>query len=103
MQDTGSGLFVTGEGQWQVNLPDAVQGTTSSVWEALVTGLLAGRCHKIPLEDSLEIGATAAAYAADEVGVEFGSPQDVKGYRVEVEVHAIEEGKQSKGPALDYG
>jgi 1-phosphofructokinase len=91
MQESGGALLVTGEGRWQVDLPGAMEGTTSGVWEALLAGFLAGRYHKIPLEESLEMGAAAAAHTAGEVGIEFGSTEDVKGYREDVEVHTIDE------------
>jgi hypothetical protein len=39
----------------------------------------------------MEIAAAAAAYAGDEVGVEFGSKEDVNEYRDNVEVHSHDE------------
>jgi 1-phosphofructokinase family hexose kinase len=96
MQETGSALLVTGVGQWRMDLPDAMQGTTSGVWEALLAGFLSGRCHESPLEESLELAAAAAAYTADGVGAEFGSPQDVEEHRVDIDVRTIYEKQQSE-------
>jgi 1-phosphofructokinase len=101
MQETGSALLVTGEGQWRADLPEAMQGTTSGIWEALLAGFLAGRCHESPLEESLEMAAAAAAYAADEVGAEFGSPQDVKEHRADIDVRTIDENQGSNGLVPD--
>jgi 1-phosphofructokinase len=101
MQKAGSALLVTDEGQFQVDLPDTKEGTTSGVWEALLAGFLAGRCHKIPMQKSLEMAVAAAAYAADEVGVEFGSPADVEEYRVDVEVRALDQSQEVEGREPD--
>ena len=98
MQEIGSALLVTGEGQWKVNLPNMMEGTTSGVWEALLAGLLAGRCHTSSLEESLGMAAAAATYAADEMGVEFGSPSDVKEYLADVEVRTLDESEGNRGP-----
>jgi 1-phosphofructokinase family hexose kinase len=97
-QQAGSVLLVTGEGEWKVDLPDVQEGTTSGVWEALLAGILAGRCHRIPLEESLEMAVAAATYASDEVGVAFGSPSDVEEYRAEVKVHALDGSRELEDP-----
>jgi fructose-1-phosphate kinase PfkB-like protein len=68
-----------------------MEGTTSGIWEALLAGFLSGRCLKGTFEESMEIAAAAAAYAGDEVGVEFGSKEDVNEYRDNVEVHSHDE------------
>lgn len=99
MQETGSALLVSEEGQWRVDLPetpDAMEGTTSGIWEALLAGFLAGHCQEIPLDKALEMAGAAAAYAADEVGVKFGSPQDVQKYRENVEVHLAGSPKEAQ-------
>jgi fructose-1-phosphate kinase PfkB-like protein len=93
---TSSALLVTGASEWRVNLPDSMKGTASGVWEALVAGFLSGRCHRSPLERSLETGAAAAAFAANEVGVEFGSPAQVEEFRADVEVRALVEDQAVK-------
>lgn len=89
MRESGSALLVTGEGQWIVDLPQPAEGSTTGVWEALLAGFLAGRCHRHPLEGSLEMAAAAAAYTADEPGVEFGSLADLDEYRAGVEVRTL--------------
>jgi fructose-1-phosphate kinase PfkB-like protein len=91
MKGMNSALLVSGEGQLQVELPDMMEGTTSGIWEALLAGFLSGRCLKGTFEESMEIAAAAAAYAGDEVGVEFGSKEDVNEYRDNVEVHSHDE------------
>jgi 1-phosphofructokinase family hexose kinase len=103
MREKGSALLVTGEGRWKVDLPDAAHGSTTGVWEALLAGFLAGQCHQRPLEESLEMAAAAAAYTADEAGVEFGSPSDVKEYRADVEVLRFKEDQEPKGPMPGQG
>jgi fructose-1-phosphate kinase PfkB-like protein len=92
-QQADGALLVTGEGQWQVDLPDTIQGTTSGVWEALLAGFLAGGCRQIPLEQSLELAAAAAAYAAQEVGAGFGSPAEVGEYQAQAAVRALSGGQ----------
>lgn len=96
LQDSAGALLVTEEGQWQVSFPQAPEGTTSGVWEALVAGFLAGRCQQSPLERSLEMAGTAAAYAAGEAGVGFGSPSDVKEYHADVDVRSLDDNHRSK-------
>jgi 1-phosphofructokinase family hexose kinase len=103
MHQQGTALLLTGEGHWRVDLPDIKKGTTSGLWEALLAGFLAGRCRENPLEESLEMAAAAAAYTAAEVGAEFGSPEDVKGHRVDVDVRPIDEKQGSKDPLPDQG
>jgi hypothetical protein len=69
-----------------------------------VAGFLTGRCHRSLLERSLETGSAAAAFAANEVGAEFGSPAQVEEFRADVEVRALVEDQavrvQSTGRAI---
>ena len=99
LQDSAGAILVTEEGQWEVTFPQAAVGTTSGIWEALVAGFLAGRCRQVPLERSLEMAGTAAAYAAGEVGVGFGSPSDVEAYHADVEVRSLDENQGLEDPA----
>jgi 1-phosphofructokinase len=93
MQQAGSALLVTGEGNWRVDLPETVGGTTSGVWEALLAGFLTGHCHEHLLEESMEMAAATAAYTAAEVGAEFGSPEGVKEHLEDIDVRTIDKGR----------
>jgi fructose-1-phosphate kinase PfkB-like protein len=93
MQQAGSALLVTGEGEWRVDLPEAMGGTTSGVWDALLAGFLAGRCHEHPLDESLGMAAATAAYTAAKVGAEFGTPQGVRERVEDIDVRTIDEGR----------
>jgi 1-phosphofructokinase len=91
MKESAGAILVTDEGLWQVDMPESFGGTTSGVWDALLAGFLAGRCLKAPIDESLELAGAAAAFAADEVGVEFGSTEDLEPYHVEVRVHELDD------------
>jgi 1-phosphofructokinase len=94
----GSGaVLVARDAAWKVGLPDAEEGTTSGVWEALLAGLLAGRCQQERLATALETGAAAAAYVADEVGEEFGSPAEIERFRPDVELTVLDQDKDREG------
>lgn len=83
-------LLVAEEGSWEVDLPDAVsEGTSAGVWSALRAGFLAGWSQKRPLPQSLELGVAAAAYAAEQIGSEFGSWEEIRPYRKGIEVTAV--------------
>jgi fructose-1-phosphate kinase PfkB-like protein len=90
LKDSSSALLASDDGQWQLNLPDVMEGTSSGVWEAFLAGFLAGDCKDIPLDESLEVAASAAAFVADEIGVEFGFPEDMMGTRDDGEVPPTE-------------
>jgi 1-phosphofructokinase len=86
-------LLAGDEGRWLVELPGEAQGTSTGIWEATLAGYLAGRLARQPIPASLELGAAAAGYAADEVGAAFGSPAEVEEYRPGVEVRPVEDGE----------
>lgn len=91
MGQAGRALLISGEGQWQVELPGPPEGTSTGIWEATLAGYLAGQLRQQPVPEALELGAAAAGYAADEVGAGFGSPDEVETYRPEVEVKPLDE------------
>lgn len=90
MKGEGRALLISGSGVWEVALPIG-EGTTSGVWEALVAGYLAGRIQEHPLDSALSLGAAAATYAADQVGVEFGTPEDIDQLTPHVDVTQVAE------------
>lgn len=82
MRTTNHVLLVTDEGEWEADLPPPrEEGTSTGIWSALRAGFLAGWARKRPLSESLELGVAAAAYAAEQIGTEFGSWDDIKPYR----------------------
>jgi 1-phosphofructokinase len=84
-------LLVAEEGSWEADLPEAVtEGTSAGVWSALRAGFLAGWSQKRPLPESLELGVAAAAYAAEQIGTEFGGWDEIRPYRDGIEVTAVE-------------
>lgn len=82
-------VLVSGEDQWQVEFPEGSEGTTTGIWEATLAGYLSGQLQRRPIPESLELGAAAAGYAADEVGARFGSADEVETYRADVEVKPV--------------
>jgi sugar/nucleoside kinase (ribokinase family) len=54
-----------------------MEGTSTGIWSALRAGFLAGWSQKRPLPQSLELGVAAAAYAAEQIGTEFGSWEEI--------------------------
>ena len=75
-------LLVAEEGSWEADLPESVaEGSSPGIWSALRAGFLAGWSQKRPLPESLELGIAAAAYAAEQVGTEFGTIDELKPYR----------------------
>jgi 1-phosphofructokinase family hexose kinase len=91
MREAGSAVLVTEGGEWKIDLPDVMQGTSTGIWEAMLAGFLAGRAKHKPLEESLEWGAAAAAYTGAEIGTEFGSLTEAKEYRADVDVTSVDE------------
>ena len=75
-------LLVAEEGSWEADLPESIaEGSSPGIWSALRAGFLAGWSQKRPLPESLELGIAAAAYAAEQVGTEFGTIDELKPYR----------------------
>lgn len=93
MQETATAFLASAEGEWMITLPEFESGTSSGVWPALLAGFLAGRVQQRPLPQSLELGAATAAYAASQVGNEFGSLTDVKEHLRDVDANPIDPDK----------
>ena len=91
-----SALLVTREDVMLVEVSPEEAGTSSGVWSALVAGYLAGRVHRHPVENALEMGAGAARFTATQVGQEFGTPAEVEDFVDEVRVNVLsgEQGDQ---------
>jgi 1-phosphofructokinase len=89
LKENRGAVLVTAAGAWQVAMPEDSRGTTTGVWAATLAGFLAGRASQQPIEAALELGAEAAAYTADKIGVEFGSVQEVEEHKPEVAAQAL--------------
>ena len=87
----GKGILIGRERVWKIVLPEAGDGTSTGMWEGLVAGYLAGRLKEEPMQDALELGALAAAYAATHYGHDFGEPQDLTQLDMDVDVEQIQE------------
>lgn len=82
-------VLVDEEKSWFVGLPEDVRGTSSGIWDALLAGYLIGRVNKHQLDESLELGAAAAAYTIDQIGNEFGTLKDIRPYTDSIQVTSI--------------
>lgn len=90
MNDADSALLVSEEGNWYVDLTDDVLGSRTGQAEALIAGYLAGRLDDLSVEESLELGAMAAAYVVAHLGTEFGTLKQVKRYARQVGVISLD-------------
>lgn len=88
-------VLVDEEKSWFVGLPEETRGTSSGTWDALLAGYLIGRVNKRQIDDSLELGAAAAAYTIDHIGNAFGTIGDIKPYTDEIQVSLVEQDEQS--------
>lgn len=92
-------VLIEEEAQWLVELhEDDHIGTTSGVWDAFIAGYLTGRITRKALDESLELGAAAAAYTLNQVGNEFGTAKDIKTHTEEIDVVQID--PDDEPPAL---
>jgi 1-phosphofructokinase len=90
MPQIDSAVLVAEEGTWLIDLPDVVEGTRTGQTEALLAGYLAGRIRQRTLEEALQMGAAAAAYATSQIGHEFGTLKDMESYADEVNVTSVD-------------
>jgi 1-phosphofructokinase len=84
-------LLVAETGVWMTDFPDIAVGTQQGRAEALIAGYLAGRLKHRPLDESLELGAAAAAYTGSQVGSEFGSFKEVEKLTDQITVTSVDE------------
>jgi 1-phosphofructokinase len=84
MNDADSAVLATEKGNWVVDLWDEVIGTRTGQAEALIAGYLVGRLNNWAMDEALELGAAAAAYAVSHVGNRFGTLRDVQQYMHQV-------------------
>lgn len=90
MPQIDSAVLVAEEGTWLIDLQEVVEGTRTGQTEALLAGYLAGRIRQRTLEEALQLGAAAAAYATAQIGHEFGTLRDVQEYAEEVNVTSVD-------------
>lgn len=86
LEGDGAVVLVSNEDAWLVELPSPEKGTTSGVWDALIAGFVMARLAKRTDREALQMGAGAAAFAASQVGSEFGSPEQILDYLDQISV-----------------
>ncbi len=87
-----TGAILASEDQiFRLNLPEEIKtGTRSGIYDAMLAGYLRGRLKAEPVDSALELGGAAAAYAAAQIGADFGSLSDIKEYLQEVNATPVE-------------
>jgi fructose-1-phosphate kinase PfkB-like protein len=78
--------LVSGEEAWMADLPQPERGTTSGVWDALIAGFVCARLEEQPDREALHLGAADAAFAASQVGNEFGTREQAADYLDQIDV-----------------
>jgi len=86
LQGDGAALLVSGEDAWLADLPQPEQGTTSGVWDALIAGFVCARLEEQPDREALHLGAADAAFAASQVGNEFGTREQAAEFLDRIDV-----------------
>ncbi len=94
MEKPEGAFLVTEAGAWMASWPE-ISGTRSGRAEALIAGYLAGRLQRLSFEESLRLGAAAAAYTVSQVGHEFGTRRDIEDNLEQVTVVSSDDLPQS--------
>jgi len=89
LEGDGAALLVSGEEAWLADLPQPEKGTTSGVWDALLAGFVCARLENRMDKESLRLGAAGAAFAASQVGNEFGTREQVAEYLDQIVIQDI--------------
>jgi len=86
LQGDGAALLVSGEEAWLADLPHPEGGTTSGVWDALIAGFVCARLEDKSDREALSLGAADAAFAASQIGNEFGTREQAAEYLDQIDV-----------------